>query len=37
MPFSASLTAYKEIFLELNIEKTDDMSMFRQLNVGHIH
>jgi len=37
MPFSAPLTAYKEIVLELNVEKTDDMSMFRQHNVRHIH
>jgi len=36
-PFSAPLTAYKEIVLELNVEKTKDMSMFRQHNVGRIH
>jgi hypothetical protein len=37
MPFSAPLAAYKEIVLEWNVESTDDMSMFRQYSVGHIH
>jgi hypothetical protein len=37
MPFSAPLTVYKETVLVSNVEKTDDMSMFRQRSVGHIH
>jgi hypothetical protein len=37
MPFSAPLTAYKEIVLQSNVEKADDMSMFRQHNVGAFH
>jgi hypothetical protein len=37
MPFSAPLTAYKEIVLKSYVEKTDDMSMFCQHNVGATH